>query len=181
LGELELVEAVLFSAGKPLRVKDIVDATGLEEKAIRSALRKLTRSYGTRNTALAVIKTGAKYSMQLKEEYALETEDVARKELDREVMKTAALIAYYQPMQKKELLEVVGEKARAHVDELLARKLIYQNRTNRGYILETSPKFPEFFGLGTTDKIEMKKILAERAGFASGSNNPTNDNEEEKA
>lgn len=163
--ELELVEAVLFSAGKPLRVKEIEEATGLEEKVIRSALRKLTRSYKSRNTALDVVKTGPKYSMQLKEEYAIETEEVAQKELDREVMKTAALIAYYQPMQKKELLEVVGEKARQHVDELIAQKLIYQNRTNRGYILETSPKFPEFFGLGTADKIEMKKILAERAGL----------------
>ena len=112
-----------------------------------------------------MIKTGPKYSFQLKEEYAIETEEVAQKELDKEVMKTAALIAYYQPMQKKELLEVVGEKARAHVDELIAQKLIYQNRTNRGYILETSPKFPEFFGLGTTDKIEMKQILAKRAGL----------------
>jgi len=165
LPDVELVEAVLFSAGKPLRVKEIEEATGLEEKAIRSALRKLTRSYKSRNTALDVVKTGPKYSMQLKEEYAIETEEVAQKELDREVMKTAALIAYYQPMQKKELLEVVGEKARQHVDELLAQKLIYQNRTNRGYILETSPKFPEFFGLGTTDKIEMKKMLPERAGL----------------
>ena len=148
-----------------MRVKEIEEATDLEEKVIRSALRKLTRSYKSRNTALDVVKTGPKYSMQLKEEYAIETEEVAQKELDREVMKTAALIAYYQPMQKKELLEVVGEKARQHVDELLAQKLIYQNRTNRGYILETSPKFPEFFGLGTTDKIEMKQILAKRAGL----------------
>ncbi|MCK5024478.1 MAG: SMC-Scp complex subunit ScpB [Thermoplasmata archaeon] len=163
--DVELVEAILFSAGKPLRLKEIEDATGLEEKIIRSALRKLIRSYKSRNTALDVVKTGPKYSMQLKEEYALETEEVAQKELDREVMKTAALIAYYQPMQKKELLEVVGEKARGHVDELIAQKLIYQNRTNRGYILETAPKFPEFFGLGTTDKIEMKKILTERAGL----------------
>ncbi len=165
MGDVELVEAVLFSGGKPMRVKDIAEASGLDEKQVRSALRKLGRSYKSRNTALDIVKIGPKYSMQLKEEYALETEDVAEKELDREVMKTAAIIAYYQPMQKKELLEVVGEKARAHVEELLARKLIYQDRTNRGYILETTPKFPEFFGLGTTDKIEMKKILAERAGF----------------
>lgn len=165
MADIELVEAVLFSAGKPLRVKDIEDATGLEEKAVRNALRKLTRSYKTRSTALDIVKTGPKFSLQLKEEYAIETEDVAEKELNREVMKTAAIIAYYQPMQKKELLEVVGDKARAHVDELIAMKLIYQNRTNRGYILETSPRFPEFFGLGTTDKIEMKKILAEKAGL----------------
>ena len=148
-----------------MRVKEIEEATDLEEKVIRSALRKLIRSYKSRNTALGIVKTGPKYSFQLKEEYAIETEEVAQKELDREVMKTAALIAYYQPMQKKELLEVVGEKARQHVDELIAQKLIYQNRTNRGYILETSPKFPEFFGLGTTDKIEMKQILAKRAGL----------------
>ncbi|MBA3044937.1 MAG: SMC-Scp complex subunit ScpB [Candidatus Thermoplasmatota archaeon] len=165
MADAELVEAILFSAGKPMRVKDIQDATGLEEKAVRNALRKLMRSYKSRTTALDVAKTGPGYAMQLKQEYALETEDVARKELDREVTKTAVLIAYYQPMHKKELLAIVGEKAREHVDELVKRKLIYQNRTNRGYILETAPKFFEFFGIEAKSKEELKRMLAESAGL----------------
>lgn len=165
MSEAELVEAVLFSTGEPMRVKEIEDATDLDNNAVRKALRKLTRSYRNRNTALEVVKIGPKYVLQLREEYAARTDEVAKKELDREVLKTAAIIAYYQPMQKRELLDTVGEVARKHVDELLARKLIYQNRTNRGYVLETAPKFFEFFGLETTDKIEMKKLLAERAGI----------------
>jgi segregation and condensation protein B len=165
LGDTELVEAILFSAGKPMRVKDIQDATGLEEKVVRNALRKLMRSYKSRTTALDVAKTGPGYSMQLKQEFALETEEVAKKELDREVTKTAVLIAYYQPMHKKELIEIVGEKVRDHVDILVKMKLIYQNRTNKGYILETAPKFFEFFGIEAKSKEELKRILAERAGL----------------
>ncbi len=165
MSDAELVEAVLFSTGEPMRAKEIEDATDLDNNAVRKALRKLTRSYKNRNTALEVVKIGPKYVLQLREEYAARTDEVAKKELDHEVLKTAAIIAYYQPMQKRELLDTVGEVARKHVDELLARKLIYQNRTNRGYVLETAPKFFEFFGLETTDKIEMKKMLAERAGI----------------
>lgn len=149
-----------------MRVKDIIEAAGLDEPAVRKALKKLTRSYKTRTTALEIVKIGPKYCMQLREKYAIETEPVAKKELGRDVLKTAALIAYYQPMQRRRLIELVGEsKAREHVDELLARKLIYQNRTNRGYILETSPKFFEFFGLEMTKKEELKQLLAERAGL----------------
>jgi segregation and condensation protein B len=166
LGETEIVEAVLFSKGEPMRVADIVDATGLEEPAVRKALRKLTRSYKNRSTAIEVIKIGAKYSMQLRAEYAQETEPVAKKELDHEVLKTAALIAYYQPMRKRQLIDLLGEtKAKEHVKELLAKKLIYENRTNRGYILETSSKFFEFFGLEMTKKEELKQMLAEKAGL----------------
>lgn len=160
MGDVELVEAVLFSAGKPMRARDIEEATGLDEKAVRSALRKLMRSYKTRATALEVVKIGGDFSMQLRQEYALETEEVAKKTLDREVTKTAVLIAYYQPMQKKELLEIVGEKAREHVDELLARRLINQRRTNRGFILETAPAFFEFFGLEARTKEELKQMLS---------------------
>jgi segregation and condensation protein B len=165
LGETELVEAILFSAGKPLTVKEICDATGLEEKAVRKALNKLSRSYETRSTALDIVHIGHDYSMQLKQEYALETEDVAQKELDREVTKTAVLIAYYQPMSKKELIDIVGEKVRDHVDLLIKMKLIYQNRTNRGYILETAPKFFEFFGIEAKSKEELKSMLAKSAGL----------------
>lgn len=166
MGETEIVEAVLFSKGEPMRVADIVDATGLEEPAVRKALRKLTRSYKNRSTAIEVIKIGAKYSMQLRAEYAQETEPVAKKELDHEVLKTAALIAYYQPMRKRQLIDLLGEtKAKEHVKELLAKKLIYENRTNRGYILETSSKFFEFFGLEMTKKEELKQMLAEKAGL----------------
>ncbi|MDO9537519.1 MAG: SMC-Scp complex subunit ScpB [Thermoplasmata archaeon] len=165
MGDVELVEAVLFSAGKPISVKDICEATSLEEKTVRSALRKLMRSYETRNTAIDIVNIAHKYSMQLKPDYALETEEVAQKELDREVTKTAVLIAYYQPMHKKELIGIVGEKVRDHVDVLIKMKLIYQNRTNKGYILETAPKFFEFFGLEAKSKEELKQILSKKAGL----------------
>lgn len=165
MGDSELVEAILFSAGKPLSVKQICEVTGLEEPAVRSALKKLNRSYETRSTALDIVHIGQNYSMQLKQEYALETQEVAQKELDREVTKTAVLIAYYQPMSKKELIGIVGEKVRDHVDLLVKMKLIYQNRTNRGYILETAPKFMEFFGIEAKSKEELKRMLAESAGL----------------
>ena len=82
------------------------------------------------------------------------------------MLKTAALIAYYQPMQRRQLFDIIGEsKARDHVKELVSMKLIYQNRTNRGYVLETAPKFFEFFGLEMTKKEELKQFLAEKAGL----------------
>jgi len=166
LDDVALVEAVLFSTGEPMRVKDIEDAADLDNNAVRKALRKLTRSYKNRNTALEVAKIGAKYALQLKDEYAARTDEVAKKELGHEVLKTAALIAYYQPMKKRQLIDILGDnKAREHVKELIARKLIYENRTNRGYVLETAPKFFEFFGLEMTKKEELKQLLAERAGL----------------
>lgn len=165
MGNEELVEAVLFSAGKPLRIADLEQITGLESKLVRKALSKLSRAYKTRSTSLEIAKIGPKYSLQLKEEYAHETEQVAKTELDHDILKTAAIIAYYQPMKKRKLVEMLGDKAKGHVFELADRNLITERRTNRGFILETTDKFFEFFGLEMTKKEDLKQMLAARAGL----------------
>lgn len=161
----QIVEAVLFSAGRPLTVPEIEEASGKPRKKVRKAVKKLRRMYQNRKTALEVSKIGRKYSLQLKPYYNQYGMQIMEEDINRPLLKTAALIAYYQPVKQSELKKMVGEQVYDHVDKLEDMDLIISEREGRTYSLRTSPKFQEYFGLEAKDRNELKKIMAKRAGL----------------
>ncbi len=164
--EIELiVEAVMFSAGRPLSIPEIEEMTGISRKEVRSATKKLKRMYDSRKSAVEVKKIGAKYSMQLQPGYATYGVQVQGSEMDGDLLKTAALIAYYQPVLQSELKKKLGEKVYRHIDELKDKGLILLERDGRSYSIRTSPRFQEFFGIEARDRDELKKVMAEKVGL----------------
>ncbi len=161
----QMVEAVLFSAGRPLTVPEIEESIGRGRTEVRSAVKKLRRMYQNRKTALEISKIGRKFSLQLKSEFNKYGMQMMDEEMSRPLLKTAALIAYYQPIRQSELKKMIGEKIYDHVDELKEKDLILSERDGRTYSLRTSPKFQEYFGLEAKDRNELKKLMAEKAGI----------------
>lgn len=160
-----IIEAALFSAGKPLSVGDIAKATNMDEATVRKGIRGLLKVYRVRETALEIAKIGSRYSLQLKAEYNAPTQSVARKELPLPVLKIAALVGYYQPMHKKDMVEMVGPKGWEHVLTLEKLGLLMVKRSGHGYRVETTPKYAEYFGLGAKSREDIKRLLAQRAGI----------------
>ncbi|MFO8109976.1 MAG: SMC-Scp complex subunit ScpB [Thermoplasmata archaeon] len=164
--DVELIlEAVLFSAGRPLSVPELEGMTGIDRRELRSAVNKLTRMYGSRKSAIEIKKIGTSYSMQLSPSYVSYGVQVQESEMEEELLKTAALIAYYQPIRQSDLKKKQGEKVYRHVDELKKKGLILVERDGRTYSLRTSSKFQEYFGLEAGDREELKKLMAEKAGI----------------
>ena len=87
---------------------------------------------------------------------------------ERDVLKTAALIAYHQPVLQSRLCEMVGDKAYEHVRELVERNLVLARPEGRSLELTTSRFFPEFFGLKAKNAVEIKRYLASMAGVGQG-------------
>lgn len=160
-----IAEAALFSAGKPLSIGEIAKATGMDEGAVRDAIRQLLKVYRVRETALEIAKIGPRYSLQLKSEYVAPTQMVARKELPLPVLKIAALVGYYQPMHKKDLVEMVGPRGWEHVLALEKLNLLSVKRSGNGYRIETTPKYAEYFGLAARSREDIKRLLAGKAGI----------------
>ncbi len=161
----QIVEAVLFSAGRPLTIPEIEESTGKDRKDIRQAVKKLRRMYRNRKTALEISKIGRKYSLQLKSNFNKYGMEMMDQEINKPLLKTAALIAYYQPVKQSELKKMVGSKVYDHVDQLTDMGLIISEDEGRTYSLRTSPKFQEYFGLEAKDRDELKKIIAEKVGL----------------
>ena len=162
---VQVVEAVLFSAGRPLTVPDMEESTGIPREDIRQAVKKLRRMYQNRKTALEINKIGRKYSLQLSQEYNQYGMKLMDEDIPKPILKTAALIAYYQPVKQSELKKMIGSQIYEHVDKLQDMDLILVERDGRTYSIRTSPKFQEYFGLEAKDRNELKRLMAKRAGL----------------
>ena len=85
--DVQIIEAVLFSAGHPLSMEELVEATELKEKVIKDCIKKLTKEYKSRNTVLEVAQVGTKYAMQLKPEYGANVQKLAVMDIPLRVLK----------------------------------------------------------------------------------------------
>lgn len=159
-----VVEALLFSTDRPLRIADIEEATSLERGLVRSALKKLASDYRRRNTALEVVKVGTRWTMQLRTEFTPAVRTVAPPEVDPRLLKTLALIAFHQPMLQSDLQEMMGPKVYDHVRDLESLGLVNAARKGSTKELTTTQRFPEYFGIGSAKKEDIKRFLAERVG-----------------
>ncbi|MCE5295724.1 MAG: SMC-Scp complex subunit ScpB [Euryarchaeota archaeon] len=153
------VEAVLFSAGRPLKASEICDATGMSQTEVRKALKKLIATYDDRASAIQIARTGLNYSMQLRKEAASYSMQFAEKDLPDRVLRTAAIIAYNQPILQSELARLMGSDIYDDVRALRQAGLVTGKKKGQTWLLTTTTKFSEKFGIGSTKKEEIKRWL----------------------
>jgi segregation and condensation protein B len=159
------VESVLFSAGKPLSVEEIQQATGLTPKHVLDAIEHLVQSYNVvrkNETSIEVVKAGNKFTMQVKKTYADQSMMVARPEIKTDLLKTLALIAFHQPVKQSNLRHMIGERIYVDVDQLVGMHLVHSAPYGSTEMLTTTKLFPEYFGIDSTKPEEIREFLAKK-------------------
>ena len=159
---LRVVEAVLFSAGKPLRVADIARETGLTPQVVRRSIGDLRKEYEGRGSAIEIAKIDATYSMQLREEMLDHARPFIRTEVPEEALKTAAMIAYHQPILQSDLVRMLGSGVYDHVRSLRLIGLIRIRKVGHTLQLSTTRKFSEHFGIESSDREGIKRWMESR-------------------
>lgn len=162
---IRVVEAALFSAGKPLSVDEIVEATKLKADDVKAALAQLHDDYEARATALEVVKSGTKWAMAVKTAFNEGTRMLAPPELPRKVLKTLALIAFHQPIKQSDLKDMVGAAVYDHVHELHERGMVTARQDGITKILQTTDRFAEYFGISAENRDEIRTALAKAVGL----------------
>jgi segregation and condensation protein B len=157
LNDDSVVEAALFCAGRPIETEEISQAVGLTADEVKGSLKRLVDDYTSRESAIEIVKVGKKHVMQLRGSYAERVSLMAGMEISKDLLKTAALIAYHQPVMQSNLQRMVGGKAYEHVKELKERNLILARPKANSLELSTSKSFPDYFGIDATNKDEVKK------------------------
>lgn len=160
-----VVEAALFSAGRPLPVEELTEQTGLTQHQVKDALIALREVYKGRRTALDIVKSGQKWAMALRAEYAEQTRHIVPPEVPRHVVRTLALIAYHQPILQSDLKDLVGSKVYEHVGHLVDAGMIRKRPDGLTYSLSTTSDFPEYFGIPEDDPERIRNFLAEKVGI----------------
>ena len=162
---MHVVEAALFSAGKPVSVEEMAETTGLPPDAVRAGIKELQGEYERRDTVLEVGKAGAKWAMQVKTQAAEPAARFAPMEIPAKVLKTLALIAFHQPMRQSELVEMMGTKVYDHVPELVSRGLVKAREEGATKVLVTTAQFPEYFGLDAASPEEIRAVMGRLVGI----------------
>ena len=165
LTPIRIVEAALFSAGKPLLVEEISQATKLETESVKDALKELQKEYESRDTALEVGRAGQKWAMQIRTVFAERAKHLAAMEIPAKVLRTLALIAFHQPLKQSELKSMIGSVVYDHVAELRERGMITAREDGITRILTTTDRFLEYFGIDATDREGIKTAIAKKVGI----------------
>jgi segregation and condensation protein B len=165
LDPILIVEAALFSAGKPVSVEEIAENTGLDKRKVPKALAELRERYAAAHSSLEIGRAGDKWGMQVRTAYAPSTTKLAPMEIPIKLLKTLALIAYHQPVLQSDLKEMVGPKVYDHIGELQEAGLVRKRIHERSFMIVTSDLFPEYFGIPAADREGIKTFLADKVGL----------------
>jgi len=158
-----LIEAALFSSGRPMAEEEISQVTGVDPSMVGLYLKKLAMVYSRRETSLEVIKAGRKHLMRIRETYVEKVGTLASPEIPQRLIKTAALIAYHQPMKQSELVDMYGQKVYDHVKELTRLGLVISRKEGATRVLTTTQRFAEVFGIDSVSKKKVKGFVRNRA------------------
>ena len=91
---------------------------------------------------------------------------IARTEIPKRLLRAAALIAYHQPMQQSQLVEMLGQVTYEHVGDLRELGLIDKRRDGNTRRLTTTRRFSEYFGCPYTDTASVAGWFKEQARAA---------------
>jgi segregation and condensation protein B len=144
------IEAALYSAGRPLRIEDIIRASGTESRTktmtLLESIMKKTKS-AFKALEIVILPDGS-YVMQLKPEFSSTIKRYASKPvLPNATLKTLSYIAYMQPISSKQLVETRGSGVYAHLKELRQLDYITSQNVGRMKIFTTTDKFQKYFGI----------------------------------
>ena len=163
-----IIEAALFSAAKPVTVTDLKTVTALDARTIRSALNKLVDEYNDADRAIEIAKMGPRYAMQVKREYVDAAARLSELKVPKDVLKTASLIAYYQPVLQSKMYDLVGNKIYEHVKVLDDLGLVKSKPKRKSVELTTTKKFIETFGIDARSRQDVKAWLEQQLEKMSG-------------
>lgn len=167
-----ILESLLFSAGKPLTEKQILNLFAEEERPslsdLRTALHDLQELYTDRGVELVHVASGYRFQSRL--EYGscigrLWEEKPSK--YSRALLETLALIAYKQPITRGEIEEVRGVSISSSIFKTLheergwIRVVGHRDVPGRPGLYATTKEFLDYFGLKSLDQLPpLPEILA---------------------
>ena len=171
------IEAALYSAGRPLKIEDLIRASGTESRTktyeILNELMKKTKS-AFKALEIVTLPDGS-YVFQLKPEYSSTIKRYASKPiLPNATLKTLSYIAYMQPISSKQLVETRGSGVYEHLKELRQLDFITHQNVGRLKIYNTTEKFQKYFGIqGDVENLKQRLFSKVRKTAKMSETNPS--------
>ena len=157
------LEAVLFSAAKPISMDMLEEVFGLSRDEIQDYINKLKRELEDQHRGIRLRVSGAGVELVS----AIESADYVSHIRKREdaAMETLAVIAYKQPITKAEIEEVRGVNSDKIIKQLLTRSLIaelgHKDTVGRPILYGTTDEFLRSAGVESIEALHQEVSEAE--------------------
>jgi len=152
-----LVEAALFLAPQPLTRRGLSKILeGVPLAYIDRMLEELKTEYDKSIHGIELHIEEGRAMLRVKAAHVNAVAHLApQQDIPRPVLRTLAVIAYNHPMTQADAVRVRGNKAYAHIQELLERGLIRAEDHGRTLLLHVTREFLRHFGLNSVEEFRF--------------------------
>ena len=156
-----IIEAILFSAGRPVNKSEIVLALEITEEDIENIIKSMQEEYKSEERGIELIKIEDSYQLCTKKElydYIYPILDKRNKpNLSNASLETLAIIAYNPKITRAEIEAIRGVSADACVYKLLEYGLIEESGKidlpGKPMSYKTTNEFLRMFGYNSLDEL----------------------------
>lgn len=156
-----VVEAVLFTMGQSVELRQLAVAIGQEEKVTKQVVERLRLRYEEEHRGMQIIALEDSYQMCTRAEFyenlILVAATPKKQVLTEVVLETLSIIAYKQPVTKMEIEKIRGVKTDHAVNRLVEYNLVYEvgrlDAPGRPALFATTEEFLRRFGVGSTEDL----------------------------
>ncbi len=143
----EKVEAVLFIAGKFLKLSELVMLTDINPIMLKEILKRIERKYS--KGAIRVVCRNDSWKMDVAEKYYFLVNKIATgtSEFTKAEKETLAVIAYKEPVKQSVVIKIRGNKAYEHIKKFIECGLVNAKKSGRTKELTLSEEFDKYFSL----------------------------------
>lgn len=170
-----VIEAVLFTMGGSVELRQLAAAIGQSQDVARLAVERLMKRYRSSKRGMEITQLEDSYQMCTKAKYYENLIRVAatpkKQVLTDVVLETLSIIAYKQPVTKIEIEKIRGVKSDHAVNRLVEYNLAYEvgrlDAPGRPALFATTEEFLRRFGVGSVQELpdinpeQMEEIKAE--------------------
>ena len=156
-----IIEAILFSAGRPVKKSDLILALEISQEDIENLVENMQEEYKKENRGIEIIKMEDSYQLCSKKElysYIYPVLDKRNKpSLSNAALETLAIVAYNPQITRAEIEAIRGVSADACVYKLLEYGLIEEagklDLPGKPMSYKTTPEFLRMFGYSSLEEL----------------------------
>lgn len=163
-----IIEALLFTWGDPLSIKDISEVLEIDKKELEEILDDMIDEFNYERRGLQILKIKKTYQLGTRPDHFEWIKKLSvpkdNRSLSNAALETLSIIAYRQPIIKNEMEAIRGVKCDKALSTLLEKNLIKEvgrlEKTGRPILYATTDEFLKTFGLKTLKELpEIEKSL----------------------
>lgn len=155
------IEAILFSAGNPVEVKDLQLILEKSKPEIEEIINQMNKEYKDNSRGIEIIKADDTYQMASRKEYydsiCKIIDKRSKPKLSNAALETLSIIAYNPRVSKSEIEAIRGVNVDGTMYKLLEYGLIEEagklDLPGKPMGFKTTPEFLKMFGYGSLKEL----------------------------